>query len=121
MPHVVAQFPFGKLSTHDERHLERLGYQRNLAVTTPNFTLLPLCVIGTDRIATVHARLAKQYAHYLPLRILASPIKFPVLREVLQWQPHLASDPALHWFRELLKRSALEIEPIGRRQRAIAA
>ena len=121
MPHVVAKFPFGKLSTHDERHLERLGYQRNLAVTTPNFTLLPLCVIGTDRIATVHARLAKQYAHYLPLRILPSPIKFPALREVLQWQPHLASDPALHWFRELLKRSAREIEPVGRRQRAIAA
>ncbi len=75
--------------------IERLGYQRNLAVTTPNFTPLPLCVIGTDRIATVHARLAKQYAHYLPLRILPPPIKFPVLREVLQWQPHLASDPGL--------------------------
>ena len=120
MPHVVARFPRGRQSTHDQRHLDRLGYQRNVAVTTPTFTLVPLFVIGTDRIATVHSRLARQYAEYLPLRILPSPVKFPVLREVLQWQPHLASDPALHWFRELMKRTAQEIEPLGRRSRAVA-
>jgi DNA-binding transcriptional LysR family regulator len=121
MPHVAAQFPYGRLSTHDERHLERLGYRRNVVVATLNFAQLPLFVIGTDRIATVHLRLAKQYAQYLPLRILPSPVKFPVLREVLQWQPRLASDPALHWFRETLKRSARKIEPSGRRHKAIAA
>ena len=116
-PHVVAHFPFGRLSTHDQRHLERLGYERNVAVTTPNFTLVPFFVIGTDRIATVHSRLAHQYAHYLPLKILPSPVKFPVLEEILQWQPHLASDPAVVWFRKLLKRSAQEIQPLSRRSR----
>jgi LysR family nod box-dependent transcriptional activator len=121
MPHVVAGFPRGRQSTHDQRHLDRLGYQRNVAVTTPTFTLVPLFVVGTDRTATVHSRLARQYAQYLPLRIVPTPIKFPVLREVLQWQPHLASDPALCWFRSLMKRVAQEIEPVGRKGRAVAA
>ena len=119
MPHVVAQFPFGRLSTHDEQHLQYLGLKRNVAVTTPTFTLVPLFVIGTDRIATVQSRLALQCAQYMPLKILPSPIQFPMLREVLLWQPHLDADPALHWFRDLLKRTAEEIEPLDRKVRAI--
>ncbi len=115
MPHVVAQFPYGRLNTHDEQHLQRIGLKRNVAVTTPTFTLVPLFVIGTDRIATVHSRLAFQCAQYLPLKILPSPVKFPVLREVLQWQPHLATDPALHWLRDLLKRTAEDIEPLDKK------
>lgn len=118
MPHVVAQFPYGRLNTHDEQHLQRIGVKRNVVVTTPTFTLVPLFVIGTDRIATVHSRLAFQCAQYLPLKIVPSPIKFPVLREVLQWQPHLATDPALHWFRDLLKRTAEDIEPLDRKMAA---
>ena len=121
MPHAIAKFPFGRLSTHDQQHLHRLGYERNTVVETPNFTLLPLFVVGTDRIATVQFRLAKQYAQYLPLKILPSPIKFPVLREVLQWQSHLASDPALHWLRDVLKQSARKIGAWRTPQGAIAA
>jgi DNA-binding transcriptional LysR family regulator len=119
MPHVVAQFPHGRLNTHDEQHLQRLGLKRNVAVRTPTFTLVPMFVIGTDRIATVHSRLALQCAQYLPLKILPSPIQFPLLREVLQWQPHLGTDPALFWLREILKRTAEDIEPIDRKVRAI--
>jgi LysR family nod box-dependent transcriptional activator len=115
MPHVVAQFPYGRLNTHDEQHLQRIGMKRNVVVTTPTFTLVPLFVIGTDRIATVHSRLAFQCAQYLPLKILPSPVKFPRLREVLQWQSHLATDPALHWLRDLLKRTAEDIEPLDRK------
>ncbi|MGA7610467.1 MAG: hypothetical protein WCF49_09875 [Xanthobacteraceae bacterium] len=47
--------------------------------------------------------------------VVPSPVRFPVLREVLQWQPHLASDPALHWFREVVKRAAQDIAPLGRK------
>lgn len=78
-------------------------------------------MIGTDRIATVHARLARQCPEYLPLRVVPSPVRFPVLREVLQWQPHLASDPALHWFREVVKRAAQDIAPLGRKHGRAAA
>jgi LysR family nod box-dependent transcriptional activator len=117
MPNVVAQFLYGGLNVHDEQHLQRIGLKRHVAVTTPTFTLVSLFVIGTDRIATVHSRLAFQCAQYLPLKILPSPIKLPVLREVLQWQPRLATDPALHWLRELLKRTAEDIEPLEKRRR----
>jgi LysR family nod box-dependent transcriptional activator len=120
-PHVIVRFSRGRQITHDQQHLDRLGYRRNVVVTTPTFTLVPLFVIGTDRIATIHSRLARQYAEHLPLRILPSPIKFPMLREVLQWQPHLASDPALHWFRETMKRAAQDIEPLNRKQPRAAA
>jgi LysR family transcriptional regulator, nod-box dependent transcriptional activator len=121
MPHVVVRIPHGRQVTQDQQHLDRLGYERVVAATTPTFALAPIFVVETDRIATVQSRLARQYAKYLPLRVLPSPIKFPILREVLQWQPHLASDPAIHWFRDVMKLTAREIEPIRRKTRAIAA
>lgn len=118
-PHVIV--PFGKLNTLDGLYLDSLGYKRTIAVATSSFIQVPLFVIGTDRIATVQSRVAKQYAQYLPLRILPLPIKFPVIREVLQCQPHLGADPAVHWFRKLLKKTAKETVLIERNAEIAAA
>jgi LysR family transcriptional regulator, nod-box dependent transcriptional activator len=70
----------------------------------PAFTLVPRLVVGTQRIATVHARLAELYARTLPIRVLAPPIAFPALTEVVEWHYHEEDDPCLVWFRQMIVR-----------------
>ena len=86
--------------------LDQAGLSRRAAVSVPLFTLVPRLVVGTNRIATVHARLAELYARSLPIRILAPPVAFPALTEVLEWHYHEEEDPCLSWFRKAIVRRA---------------
>lgn len=102
LPHVV-RFSRGALqTTFDQQFLDQAGLSRNEAIIVPLFTLAPRLVVGTRRIATVHARLAELCARSLPIRILAPPIAFPILTEVLEWHFHEEDDPCLVWFRKLI-------------------
>jgi LysR family nod box-dependent transcriptional activator len=48
------------------------------------------------------------YARTLPLRVLAPPIAFPALTEVVEWHYHEEDDPCLVWFRQMIvRRTAL--------------
>jgi LysR family transcriptional regulator, nod-box dependent transcriptional activator len=79
----------------------------------PSFTLVPRLVIGTQRIATVHARLAELYARTMPIRILAAPIALPTLTEVVEWHYHEEDDPCLVWFRQLIVKRAAIFGPLA--------
>jgi LysR family transcriptional regulator, nod-box dependent transcriptional activator len=108
LQHVV-RFSRGALqTTFDQQVLDQAGLSRQAAVSVPLFTLVPRLVVGTQRIATVHARLAELYARSLPIRIFAPPVAFPTLTEVLEWHYHEEEDPCLAWFRKaIVKRAAL--------------
>jgi DNA-binding transcriptional LysR family regulator len=67
------------------------------------FNALPPLVVGTQRIATMHTRLARMYARMLPLRLLPPPFEIPPLHLVMQWNHHNDRDPAHTWLRGLLK------------------
>jgi LysR family transcriptional regulator, nod-box dependent transcriptional activator len=41
-----------------------------------------------------------------PLRLLPCPLPMPVLAETLQWHKYQEHDPAIAWFRDLLRRVA---------------
>jgi DNA-binding transcriptional LysR family regulator len=112
LPHVV-RFARGPLqTTFDQQVLDQAGLSRNTSVVVPLFALVPRLVVGTRRIATVHARLAELCARSLPLRILAPPITFPILTEVLEWHYHEEDDPCLSWFRQaIVRRAALTFRP----------
>ena len=106
LQHVV-RFSRGALqTTFDQQVLDQAGFARQASLSVPLFTLVPRLVVGTQRIATVHARLAERYAHSLPLRILAPPIAFPVLTEVLEWHYHEEDNSCLAWFRKAIMRRA---------------
>jgi len=114
LPHVV-RFSRGMLqTTFDQQFVDQAGFSRNVSVSVPSFTLVPRLVVGTRRIATVHARLAELYARTLPIRILAPPIAFPSLTEVLEWHYHEEDDPCLAWFRKaIVTRAAMMIGSAG--------
>ena len=108
LPHVVRYSRGSLQTTFEQQFLDQAGVSRNVSIVVPAFTLVPRLVVGTQRIATVHARLAELFARTLPLRVLAPPIAFPALTEVVEWHYHEEDDPCLVWFRQMIvRRTAL--------------
>lgn len=99
--HVVAQYAAGfKAPALDSWFLERFGVKRRVEITAPTLAALPSLVVGTDRIATVHRRLAERAAAFLPIKIWESPVEIPMMEQTMQWHRHRSNDPALQWLRE---------------------
>jgi LysR family transcriptional regulator, nod-box dependent transcriptional activator len=59
-------------------------------------------VVGTERIATLHGRLARIAASYLPVTLLPPPMPMPRMEQAIQWHKYRTQDPGLVWLRELL-------------------
>jgi LysR family nod box-dependent transcriptional activator len=108
--HVVTRFP-GAVATIEELHIHATGLQRRVEITVNNFNAVPQMVIGTDRIGTMHTRLARKLANYFPIRLLPLPILIPKMRQMMQWHPYQERDPAHQWLRMLL-REAAQHEPV---------
>lgn len=104
--HVAAAFGDSRSLSFETLIINNLGLRRSVEVTTTSYNNLPQLVIGTTRVATVHTRLARIYAKYLPLRLFPLPIEMPPLVEVMQWHAINNSDPAHTWMRQLLKEEA---------------
>lgn len=88
------------------------GNSRQVAVVTNSFSALPLMVRGTDRVATVHTRLALQMIRDLPLRLVWLDFPKPKLVETLQWHRLRDDDPALAWLRERIVHCAKVLAPL---------
>lgn len=92
--------------------LKRYGLTRRVAVSTFSFTMLPALVVGTDRVATVHARVAARMARIWPLEIRPTPIPFDKMEQSVQWHKFRTSDPALVWLRGMLAEAVRHIDEV---------
>jgi DNA-binding transcriptional LysR family regulator len=102
--HVVARFGEQQQApAFEEMFMARFSEARRIEVVTTGFTLIPQMVVGTQRIATIHRRLAALYAKQLPLKILRPPVEIPPVVESIQWHTIREGDPGLLWLRRLLK------------------
>jgi DNA-binding transcriptional LysR family regulator len=108
--HVIVHVGELGSANYDERMLRAVNCRRNIEVVTASFDLAPQLVIGTERIATVPARLARKYADLLPIRLLPVPVDIPPIVEVLQWHRAHDRDPAHLWLRSQLKAGVAQIE-----------
>lgn len=101
--HVVATFAStAPLSTFDSRFMESRDLRRRVEVMAPTMAALPALVVGTDRIATVHRRIALRARAALPVKVWEPPSPIPRLVQSLQWHRHRAADPAIRWLRDLI-------------------
>lgn len=82
--------------------LNEPGWQRRTGAQVTQFTSLLTTCSGSDLIATVPERLARQYAEALGLQTLPFPAEVPALPVYLLWSPVMDRDPAQQWFREHL-------------------
>lgn len=101
--HVATLWGSQQQPSLEEWFLKSAGLSRRIEVSVGNFNALPHLVIGTNRIATMHTRLARLFANYLPLRILPPPIDMPTIVMKMQWHKFFDKDPAHIWFRNLLR------------------
>ena len=111
LPHVAVRFLSQPADSLEPWILEKTGRKRRVEVTARTFSLVPFCVLDTNRIATVHGHLAKLYAQYLPIRLLRPPIAMPQICERIVWHTCRNLDPGIAWMREMLLEGARQIAP----------
>nr|MBA4768989.1 LysR family transcriptional regulator [Sphingobium sp.] len=95
--HVTARFGRARVSAFEDWFVRRQKRQRRVDIVTHSFLSLPGLVIGSDRIATMHRRLATRMAAYLPLTLREVPMDIPPIREAIQWHISSNNDPAIRW------------------------
>jgi DNA-binding transcriptional LysR family regulator len=98
-----------RLSIEDS-FMKEQNVQRRIEVKTSDFNSLPLLVVGTNRIATMHKRLAQFFAEFLPIRIFPTPVEAPILREHLQWHKSMDNDPLSRWIRQQIHDVANQLD-----------
>ncbi|MFZ2987609.1 LysR family transcriptional regulator [Ideonella sp.] len=109
--HVVMVPPNGGVSSSYESMLvARAGVQRRYAVRTYSFGSVPAMVVGTDYVATVHARMAWSLQNCWPLRIRALPIAMPPMSQGVQWHRYRSQDPGLVWLLNLFRSAVARLD-----------
>jgi DNA-binding transcriptional LysR family regulator len=89
--------------------LNTAGHRRNIALRVPYFGAAIVAVERTDLIATLPEIAVRQYTGERNVRILPPPFDFKPIQVLMSWHPSKTSEPALRWFRELLRTTATQI------------
>lgn len=87
---------------------------RRVEVVTSSFHVLPQLVVGTGRVATLHARMAGTFQQGLPIRLVRPLFEVPKLVEVLQWHCYRDQDPGNQWVRERIIEMARQMPALER-------
>ncbi|MEC3911846.1 LysR family transcriptional regulator [Sphingobium sp. CR2-8] len=89
-----------------DRHLALMGKHRRIEVSASSFTTVPWLLIGTQRLAVMHERLARAAAQMFPMTYQPLPFAFPVMEELVQFHQTRATDEGLRWLRSQLRTAA---------------
>lgn len=104
--HICVNMGDWRVPTHEEWVLKRYGNVRKIEVVVPSFGRAIQLIAGTNRIVTCHVCHAKLYQKTYSLRLLKPPFAIPPQKLSMQWHKYKDSDPALLWFRSVLKATA---------------
>lgn len=109
MGHVSVGFGSSRQLSIEDWFMKQYDVSRRIEIISSDFNTLPQLVLGTNRIATMHKRLAQYYAQYLPIRLLTTPVKLPNMREQIQWHRAQENNPLHRWVREKIQSAAKEL------------
>jgi DNA-binding transcriptional LysR family regulator len=104
--HIAVHVGSNRIPSFADRVLERMDRPRRIDITCGCFTLVPWLLRGTQRVAVLHERLARQAAMQFPLAIADLPFEFPVMREMIQYHRARSSDEGLRWLCNQLQQQA---------------
>jgi LysR family nod box-dependent transcriptional activator len=108
--HVVVQLPNTDTPVFEVSFMKRHGLGRRADVQVFSFAAAPRLVVGTDRVATVHTRLARRLQQALPIRLLIPPVDIPHMTQTVQWHKYRTSDPGIVWLKQLLHRAVRRMD-----------
>jgi DNA-binding transcriptional LysR family regulator len=104
LPHILMSLR-GDLSGAVDKALARNRAKRFVFAVTPHFLTIPFLLHGFRAIATVPRRLAENCADVAGLAVSRLPIEIEGFDVSMLWHARTETDPAHHWFRELLRES----------------
>jgi LysR family transcriptional regulator, nod-box dependent transcriptional activator len=97
MGHVTVKFGKTRHPAFDEWFVRTMQRNRRVDIVASSFGMAPLLLVGTQRIATMHRRLAAIYAAHLPILLVEAPFSIPKVRQVIQWHQLKDKDAATRW------------------------
>ncbi len=103
MGHVAVLLGRGRVPTLDQIAMEEQGLDRRVEVHIPNFTTMPVYLVGTERIGTLQTQLANALTKQWPVRVLPCPIAISPIVTAVQWHRYQSLDPAITWTRGALR------------------
>jgi len=109
--HVGVNLGFYTQPHLEYESLELTGVKPHVMVYAPTFNAVGLTVAGTNYISTVHARLARQLAEVMPLKVFDAPFETSTFRECLQWHKSKDSDTGIIWMRDFMMACAADMGP----------
>lgn len=95
--HVVVRIGQVNRASFAENQLEEIGIERRTEMTVASFTSVPDLLVGTNRLAVMHRRLARLMAARLPLKWQELPFPFPKMRQMIQINSARQEDAGLAW------------------------
>jgi DNA-binding transcriptional LysR family regulator len=110
---VAVAFGATRQLDYASRYLETYCPGRRIEIFAPSFSVVPWLIVGTQRVAVMHERLARVVAEHLPLKIQELPIEIPPMREMIQFHSARAHDSGIIWLRSMLHDMAgkMSLEP----------
>jgi len=106
--HITTGFAGNRIPAFEEWFLRNHAMARRVEVIAPSFMSVPFLLVGTNRIATVHKRLARRLAKQLPLKIMPTPFEIPPIRQAVQWHRANSADQCLGWVVQELLANAIK-------------
>jgi DNA-binding transcriptional LysR family regulator len=104
--HVAVAIGSRSNAAFADRHLALMGKHRRIEVSASSFTTVPWLLVGTQRLAVMHARLALAATRIFPMASVPLPFAFPVMQELVQFHQTRAADDGLGWLRTQLREAA---------------
>lgn len=117
--HVTSRFGKSRIPAFEDAFLRRQKQSRRVEVVAPTFLSVPTLINGSNRIATIHRRLAMQIARSQPIVIRELPFAVPPIREALQWHITNSNDASLRWVIERIAAIAREDDALLDRDKVV--
>jgi DNA-binding transcriptional LysR family regulator len=108
--HVVMQPAETNQPAFEDWFVQRYGISRRNQVLSYSFGAMPFLIVGTELIATVHARLVRRLQPALPITLVPVPLPMPELEQMMQWHKYRSQDPGIVWLRALMQQAALAMD-----------
>jgi len=102
MGHVTVRFFKGRVPAFEDWFMQQKAQQRRVEIVAPSFLTVPTFIVGSNRIATMHRRLAERFVAQGDVVMKPLPFEMPPIRVVAQWHVSNSNDAALRWLVERL-------------------
>ncbi len=99
--HALVSPAGGAASGPVDEALAAVGRKRRIAVTAPNFLILPHLLADSDLVAVAPERLVKGLSS--SLKLFAPPVGVPDFDVIAVWHPRVQHDPMHRWLRGRLQ------------------